>query len=306
MVGCGDVGLRMVGLLRGRYRLYALSRSAQRHDLLRAHGIIPLPGDLDDAATLSRLAGLSHDILHAVPPPNQGLLDSRTRNLIRTLRRSRSIPQRLVYISTSGVYGDCRGEVVDERRPLRPQSDRARRRVDAESMLRAWGLESGVRVMILRVPGIYAADRFPLERIRAGTPALTQAEDVYTNHIHADDLARILVAALARGRAGRTYNAADGSWLKMGDYFDLVAESFGLPLPPRIARQDADRKLPDTLLSFMRESRRLSNRRLREELRVHLRYPTVAQALTEAARLREPPSARVLSPISDRQSIPRP
>jgi nucleoside-diphosphate-sugar epimerase len=287
MVGCGDVGLRMVRLLRGRYRVYALSHSAQRHDLLRAHGIIPLPGDLDDPATLSRLSGLSHDILHSAPPPNQGLLDSRTCNLIRTLRRSRSIPQRLVYISTSGVYGDCHGEVVDERRPLHPQSDRAHRRVDAERMLRAWGRESGVCVVILRVPGIYAADRFPLERIRAGTPALAQPEDAYTNHIHADDLARILLAALARGRAGRTYNAADGSWLRMGDYFDLVAESFGLPLPPRISRQDAERHVPETLLSFMRESRRLSNRRLREELRVRLRYPTVRQALAEVARVGE-------------------
>jgi nucleoside-diphosphate-sugar epimerase len=155
-------------------------------------------------------------------------------------------------------------------------------------MLRAWGRESGVSVVILRVPGIYAADRFPLERIRAGMPALEQPEDAYTNHIHADDLARILLAALTRGRAGRTYNATDGSWLKMGDYFDLVAESFGLPLPPRISRREAEGKVPATLFSFMRESRRLSNRRLRDELRVRLRYPTVAQALAEAGRLRGP------------------
>jgi len=286
IVGCGDVALRMVGLLRGRYRLYALSHSAQRHDLLRAHGISPLPGDLDDPATLSRMAGLPHDILHFAPPPSQGLRDSRTGNLIRALRRSGSIPQRLVYISTSGVYGDCLGEVVDERRPLRPQSDRAHRRVDAERMLRAWGRDSGVSVIILRVPGIYAADRLPLERIRAGTPALAQAEDAYTNHIHADDLARIVRAALSRGRAGRAYNAADGSWLKMGDYFDLVAESFGLPLPPRISREDAEQSVPETMLSFMRESRRLSNRRLQQELRVRLRYPSVSQGVAEAARLR--------------------
>jgi nucleoside-diphosphate-sugar epimerase len=187
-----------------------------------------------------------------------------------------------VYISTSGVYGDCGGEVVDERRPLRPQSDRARRRVDAERLLRAWGRASGVNVMILRVPGIYAADRLPLERIRARTPALAHSEDAYSNHIHADDLARIVLAALARGRAGRAYNAADGSWLKMGDYFDLVAERFGLPLPPRISRAEAEHRVPPALLSFMRESRRLSNRRLQQELRVRLRYPTVQQGLAEA------------------------
>jgi nucleoside-diphosphate-sugar epimerase len=281
-IGCGDVALRMARLLHGRYRLYALSHSSARHELLRAHAIVPLPGDLDHPTTLSRLAGLSHDILHFAPPPSQGPIDSRTHNLIRALRRSGSIPQRLVYMSTSGVYGDCHGEVVDERRPLRPQSDRARRRVDAERMLRIWGRESGVSVVILRVPGIYAADRLPIQRLRAGMPALVQPEDAYTNHIHADDLARIVLAALSRGRAGRAYNAADGAWLKMGDYFDLVAQSCGLPYPPRISRAEAQAKVPETMLSFMRESRRLSNRRLRKELRVRLRYPTVAQGLAAA------------------------
>ncbi len=284
-MGCGDVALRMVGLLRGRYRLFALSHSPRRLDLLRDLGIVPLPGNLDDPATLSRLAGLPHDILHLAPPPSQGSLDSRTSNLIRALRRSRSIPQRLVYISTSGVYGDCSGAVVAEPRPLRPQSDRARRRVDAERMLRAWGRESGVNVVILRVPGIYAADRLPIERIRAATPALAQPDDAYSNHIHADDLARSVLAALARGRPGRAYNVADGSWMKMGDYFDLVAENVGLPPPPRLSRQEAESIVPQTLMSFMRESRRLSNRRLREELRIRLRYPSVAEGLAQAGRL---------------------
>src|SRR5262249_17485406 len=224
IVGCGDVALRIVKLLRGRYRLYALSHSAQRYDLLRAHGIVPLPGDLDQPGQLARLAGLPHDILHFAPPPRQGERDLRTGNLIRALQQSPSIPQRLVYISTSGVYGNCAGDVVEEHRPLSPSSARARRRAHAESILRAWGMRSGVRGIILRVPGIYAADRLPLSRIELATPTLLEAEDPYTNHIHADDLARIVLAALTRGRAGRVYNASDGGWLKMGDYFDLVAE----------------------------------------------------------------------------------
>ena len=283
IVGCGDVALRMAKLLRGRYRLYALSHSAQRHELLRAHGFIPLPGDLDQPAQLSRLAGLSHDILHFAPPRAEGTSDLRTGNLIRALQRTLSIPQRLIYMSTSGVYGDCAGEVVEEHRALRPQSERGQRRLHAERMLREWGRRSGVSIVVLRVPGIYAADRLPLERLRRGTPALVQADDAYINHIHADDLARIVFAALARGRAGRAYNASDGSWRKMGDYFDLVAESFGLPKPPRISREQAQATMPENLLSFMRESRRLSNRRLRKELRVQLRYPTVADGIAEAA-----------------------
>ena len=283
IIGCGDVALRTVRLLRGRYRLYALSHSTQRYDLLRAHGIIPLPGDLDDPAQLSRLPGLPHDILHFAPPPAEGARDARTANLIRALQRGPSIPQRLVYISTSGVYGDCDGEVVKEHRTPRPQSERGQRRIHAERMLRDWSKRSGMSVVILRVPGIYAADRLPIERIRRATPALIQAEDAYTNHIHAEDLARVVLAALSRGRTGRIYNAADGSWLKMGDFFDLVADSFGMPKPPRISRREAESAVPAGLLSFMRESRRLCNRRMRQELRVRLRYPTAAEGIAAAA-----------------------
>jgi nucleoside-diphosphate-sugar epimerase len=290
IVGCGDVGLRLLPLLRGRYRLYALSRSRERHARLRALGVTPLSGDLDDPDSLARLSGLPHDLLHLAPPPSAGARDARTGNLIRALRKARSIPQRLVYISTSGVYGDCGGRVVGEHQALCPQTDRARRRVDAERQLRDWGRSSGVSVVILRVPGIYAPDRLPIERIRAGTPALEDAEDAYTNHIHADDLARIVLAALARGRSQRAYNASDGSWLKMGEYFDLVAKNFGLPRPPRVSRQDAEGRVPETLLSFMRESRRLTNRRLREELRFRLRYPSIEQGIAEAVRRRAAPA----------------
>ncbi|MEO8628952.1 MAG: NAD-dependent epimerase/dehydratase family protein [Betaproteobacteria bacterium] len=285
IIGCGDVALRMVRLLRGRYRLYALSHSTERHALLRGRGIIPLPGDLDKPTTLSRLAGLPHDIVHAAPPPATGSRDSRTKNLIRALRRSESLPQRLVYISTSGVYGDCAGALVEEHRTLNPESDRGRRRVDAERQLREWGKVSGVNVVILRVPGIYAGDRLPLERVRSGVPVLNRSEDSYTNHVHADDLARIALIALYRGRNGRAYNASDGSWLKMGDYFDLIADQFGLAKPPRITREEAASRLSAASLSFMRESRRLSNRRLRDELRVRLQYPSVAHGLALPASL---------------------
>jgi len=173
-----------------------------------------------------------------------------------------------------------------ETRPVRPQTERARRRADAERQLREWGRRSGVRVAILRVPGIYAADRLPIARLERGTPALETGEDSYVNHVHADDLARIVVAALHRGGPGRMYNAADDAPIRMGDYFDLVAENFGLPFPPRVTRAEAGRVLPASLLSFMSESRRLVNRRLKQELRLKLRYPTVRHGIDAAARNR--------------------
>ncbi len=275
----------MVRELRGRWRNYALTHSENRHALLRAEGIVPVAGDLDRPQTLDRLAGLAQDVVHFAPPPGSGTRDTRTANLIRALAKGGSLPQRMVYISTSGVYGDCGGAVVDETRRAKPSSDRAMRRLDAEQQLRAWGAQTGMHVSILRVPGIYAVERLPLARLKAGTPALEADQDPYTNHIHADDLARTVMAAMSRGRGGRTYNASDDSWMKMGDYFDMVADQFGLPHPPRISREAAEREIPESTLSFMRESRRLANHRLKKELRVRLRYPQVAQGVV-AARAR--------------------
>jgi nucleoside-diphosphate-sugar epimerase len=282
IIGCGDVARRMVALVRGRYRVYALSRSPQQFAALRLLGIIPVRGDLDQPDSLAAIAGLAHDVVHFAPPPGRGVHDARTAHLIAALAKGSSLPQQLVYISTSGVYGDCGGELVAETRPVRPQTDRARRRADAERRLRDWGARSGVRISILRVPGIYAADRLPLARLEKGTPALKRDEDSYVNHVHADDLARIVVAALHHAHPNRMYNAVDDAPQKMGDYFDLVADRFGLPRPPRIARAEAAAIIPENLLSFMNESRRLINRRIKRELRLKLRYPTVEEGIAAA------------------------
>lgn len=287
IVGCGDVGLRVARALRGRVRLLALTSTPARTDALRAQGLCPLAGNLDEPATLARLAGIATRVVHLAPPPAdpqpEWWRDARTLSLARALRR-RSPPAALVYASTSGVYGDCGGALVAESRPVAPGTPRAQRRADAERVLRHWGRGTGARASILRVPGIYAADReggTPRERLRKGTPVLHASDDVYTNHIHADDLARAVVAALWRGAPQRAYNASDDSELKMGDYFDLAADLYGLPRPPRVARDAAHEQLPLMLLSFMRESRRLDNRRLKRELRVALRYPTVREGLQE-------------------------
>jgi len=283
IVGCGDVALRAAPLLSRRYRLYALSHTPERHPELRAHHITPIAGDLDDRRSLRRVAGLAHAVLHLAPPPGLGRRDRRTARLLAALGRRGSLPRVVLYISTTGVYGDCRGERVPETRRLRPGTDRARRRVDAEQLLRAFLRRTGVRVPVLRVPGIYARERLPLGRLRAGTPALRADEDAFTNHIHADDLAMICATALSRARPGRVYHAVDESELRMGEYFDAVAEAFGLSRPPRVTREEARAQLPPELLSFMGESRRLARDRLRKELGIRLRYPTVQAALAQMA-----------------------
>jgi nucleoside-diphosphate-sugar epimerase len=285
IIGCGDVAMRMVPLVRGRYLLYALVRERERFARLRSLGLKPVWGDLDRPDTLAALPGLAHDVVHFAPPPSAGLHDTRTAHLIAALAKGKSVPQQLVYISTSGVYGDCGGAVVDETRPVRPQTGRAHRRVDAERQLRHWGARSGVRVTILRAPGIYAADRLPLARLARGTPALEAADDSYVNHVHADDLARMVVAALRHGHANRSYNAVDDVPQRMGDYFDLVADEYGLPRPRRIARAEARRTIPPQLYSFMNESRRLSNDRIKRELKVALRYPSVHDGIAAARAL---------------------
>ncbi|MHB0925540.1 MAG: SDR family oxidoreductase [Gallionellaceae bacterium] len=278
IIGCGDVAMRAIPLLTRRYRVFALVRNPAYREKLRALGVLPIIGDLDDRASLARIAGLADAVLHFAPPANSGTGDARTRNLLSALSRG-ALPTQLVYIGTSGVYGDCGGAVVSEAHPLDPQTARAQRRLDAERKIRNWAKRNHVKASILRVPGIYAADRLPLARLQQDLPSIIDNEDGYTNHIHADDLARIAVAALRYGKACRVYHVSDDSQLKMGGYFDAVADAFSLPRPPRVSRAEAQRVLPETLLSFMNESRRLNNRRMKRELRVRLHYPTVADML---------------------------
>jgi nucleoside-diphosphate-sugar epimerase len=281
IVGCGDVGMRLIPLLRSRFRVFALTSQSERLSELRSAGVIPIFGNLDNPQSLYRLKGLADIVVHLAPPPMQGSLDQRTRNLVAILPRH----GRLVYVSTTGVYGDCKGAFFDETRPVAPVNARAERRVDAERVLRRWARHHEGKLSILRVPGIYAADRLPLERLRQGTPALLDADDVYTNHIHADDLAQIIALALFRAQPLRVYHTVDDSALKMGDYFDQVANAFKLPLPPRVPRAELSRQVSPMLLSFMSESRRLSNERMKTELGVRLRWPAVSDLLASLQSL---------------------
>ncbi|WP_374351087.1 NAD-dependent epimerase/dehydratase family protein [Chitinimonas sp.] len=264
---------RALPWLARRFRIVALARTLERAAQLRDLGVIPILADLDQPATLRRLAGLADYLLISAPPPASGAGDPRMRRLLASLKRGAILPCKAVYISTTGVYGDCQGAHIDETRPLAAQSERALRRVHAERQLRSFGLQHG-HASILRAPGIYAAERLPLARVQAGTPALLPEHDSYSNHIHADDLAHACCLALFRGKPQRAYNVCDDSDWKMGDWFDRVADAFSLPRPPRLPREQLVSQVSPALWSFMRESRRIANKRLHQELRLRLRYPT--------------------------------
>jgi nucleoside-diphosphate-sugar epimerase len=290
IAGCGDIALRTIPLLQGRYCLYALVRNPAKAARLRTLGVTPLIADMDDRQSMGRISGIADIVLHFAPPKVEqparsplckrgaegGLvvLDTRTRNLLAALSIG-NIPRKLVYISTSGVYGDCSGDVVDETQAVNPMSQRARSRVNAELQIREWAQAKQVNACILRVPGIYAAERLPLERLRAGAPAILAEQDSYSNHIHADDLARIVVAALRHAKPNRVYHAVDDDQMKMGDYFDTLADAYQLPRPPRLSRAEVQRVVSPMMWSFMNESRRLTNVRMKRELRVRLTYPSV-------------------------------
>lgn len=278
------MGLRAAKALPARLKVMALTSSPSKVASFRSQGITPLQGNLDDGATLRRLSSLASRVIHLAPPANEvadAHLDERTLRLLRALRL-RGLPQSFVYGSTSGVYGHCNGDFVPETRHVKPANARAYRRVDAEDTVRFFGRSSSVPVHILRIPGIYAPDReggTPRVRLLKGTPMLVAEDDVYTSHIHADDLARACLAAMWRGKPQRITNVNDDTQLKMGDYFDLAADIYGLPRPPRLSRGAAQQQLPAMMLSFMGESRRLDNRRLKKELRLRLQHPTVNTGL---------------------------
>ena len=285
IIGFGDIGTRVAKLLLPTYRVYALirkgSHSKEAEDA-RKLGVTPVLGDLDNRASLKRISAIAPTIFHFAPPPTTGNIDTRTKNLLAAL--GTFAVDKLIYISTTGVYGDCGGDWIDETRTLNAQSARAVRRVDAEAQLRAWAKGSGCNLAILRAPGIYSGIALPIARLQAGTPAICDAEDSYSNHIHAYDLARAAVVAMQRGRPNRAYNICDDSTLKMGDYFDAVARAAKLPPPPRLPRVEAQAQVSSMLWSFMQESRRIKNTRMHGELRLKLRWPTVLGFLDNFGR----------------------
>ncbi len=300
IAGFGDIGVRVARRLHQvrRYQVMALVRKSygksHRSVIAKSSAVQLFRGDLNNLRSLQKFRGLADTILHFAPPPGLGAIDKHTQHLLTALSgtprsdalKKKMLPRRIVYISTTGVYGDCHGEWIDETRPLRPESARAKRRVDAERRLRKWGRLHDVSITILRAPGIYAQDRLPVGRLTRQTPVLIATQDVFTNHIHADDLAAAVLSAmrLRWPKRYRVFNVVDDSELRMGDYLDKVADAFGIKRPPRIRREEMAGRIAPMLMSFMRESRRIRNARAKRELKLHLAYPTLASMLSKLQR----------------------
>ncbi len=277
IIGCGDIGVRVASRL-APTAVTGVVKSAPSAERLRALGIEVVQRDLDASSTALELPVQGRQVYYFAPPPPHGELDTRVARVCAAWLGD-ELPARVVYISTSAVYGDCAGAWIDETAPLRPGTARGRRRLDAESRWLRWSRQTGVAVVLLRVPGIYACDRLPAKRLRAGLPVLAATESPFTNRIHAEDLAQACILAMQRGAAGVAYNVSDGQPTTMTDYFNRVAERLHLPRPPVLDREAAREALSASMWSFLSESKRLDNRRMLEQLGIHLQYPHLAAGL---------------------------
>ena len=279
IIGCGDIGTQVAHhYLEKNQNLEALVRSEDSLNKLQTLGIKTQQADLATPFQL-QLNTAGCKLFHFAPPPREGKEDIHTRNLITALRAVSSPPSRIVYISTTGVYGDCQGSWVDEDAPVNPQVDRARRRYHAEQQLLEYGTDSGTDIVILRVAGIYGPGKLPLKRISEGHPVIRKEESPYTNRIHSSDLVKIALAAMDKWRHGAIYHACDGNPGTMAEYFSAVANKAGLPRPPEISLAEGNEKLSSGMMSYMRESRRLSNKKTLTELEIILDFPDLLQGL---------------------------
>ncbi len=278
IAGCGDIGRRVAQACLSRGEVVTgWVRSDKSVMALREQRIPALKVDLDQPVLgLPSVAG--DELYYFAPPPAKGREDRRVARLIEGFAEAGE-PRRVVYLSTTGVYGDCAGEWIDETRAPAPAADRAYRRLDAENRWRNWSRESGGELVILRVAGIYGPGKLPLARLESGRPMVAESDSPITNHIHTLDLVEICQIAMARGEPGEVYNVCDGHPGSMTGYFNTVADFLGLPRPPLITLQDAQAQLTPGMLSYLGESRRLSNRKLIDELGVTLGYPTLAEGL---------------------------
>ena len=283
IIGCGNVGRRIARLcMQSGQSVAAISQSEASKQQNVNLGADVYNIDLDQSS-MERSA-LSDNIegaelYYLVPPQKKGITDHRTQNFLTWLSSNNYLPKKVVLISTTGVYGNCDGAWVTEKTPVNPQTDRGKRRANSEQQWSAWSEQHNVSLVILRVPGIYAYDRLPRERLEKQIPVVDVSECGYTNRIHAEDLARVCITAMNKAKNGTVYNVTDGVPGKITEYLQVAARVLELPQPPVISMQQAQQQLSSGMLSYLSESRRISNQLMLDELKIKLLYPDFKQGL---------------------------
>ena len=279
IVGCGNVGRRIATLCKvAGQEVIALSQTETSKQKNNALGLEAHCFDFDQPLSEQTSLFDGAEVYYLVPPQKQGIIDKRSQHVLDWLNNNK-LPAKVVLISTTGVYGDCGGNWVTEKTELNPQTERGKRRANAEQQWRNWANQYAVPVAILRVPGIYANDRLPRERLEKQVPVVNANECGFTNRIHADDLARICIIAMQKAKHGAIYNVTDGTPGKITDYLQAAAQALGLPQPPVISMQQAQQELSSGMLSYLSESRRISNQLMLDELNIELLYPDFKQGL---------------------------
>lgn len=279
IVGCGDVGIRVAKLAAEQHlKVSAFSRGNKISPGFEIPGVVINQCDLDNPETLSELDFQGSALLYSAPPPGGGVMDTRIRNFLTALKPGCS-PAKILYISTTSVYGDCGDETVTEERAINPTNHTAKRRCDAERRFSKLGVEQGVPVVILRVAGIYGPGRIPMQRILSQEPLLNENEAGYSNRIHADDLAEVCMAAFDKGEDGDIFNVCDGEISKMTDYFNAITDLMNLPRLPQVSLEEAHKVMSPLMFVYMTESRKISNKKMLEKLAIKLKYPTMLEGL---------------------------
>ena len=280
IIGCGDIGQRVANIWKNQgITVFGAVKSESSLNALRQQHIHALQIDLDNLTRQQDLPLEQSLLYYFAPPPAKGLKDTRMENFLNNLDVNNPLPSRLIYISTSGIYGDQQGQLINEKTPAKPQVDRAKRRFHAELQLTLWGKLNKVSITILRVGGIYGPGRLPLQRLKDHIPLLHENLAPQTNRIHADDLAQICVAAATKKAAGEIYNVSDGANGNMTEYFNTIADFFDLPRPPLVDWDEAEKTISKGMLSYLKESRRLDNSKMIKELNIKLIYPTLKDGL---------------------------
>ena len=279
IIGCGDIGLRVSKIWKnGAKSVFAMARNDESIDTFRQQHLFTCQADLDDFHSLKDIPSRQSLLYYFAPPPAKGHVDTRMANFLASMEKE-ALPAHFVYISTSGVYGDQGGELINEDTSVNPTADRAKRRYNAEQQLRTWSKQTSVPITILRVGGIYGPGRLPLQRLKDQIPMLHEELSPQTNRIHADDLAQVCVAAGSKKAEGEIYNVSDGSNSNMTEYFNTIADFYELPRPPLVDWEEAEETISKGMLSYLRESRKMDNSKMINKLDIILKYPTLIDGL---------------------------